>query len=197
MAIRFELKGVREFVAYFQNLPRQTQAKVRSAIERLSYQLRGVIQGLLTGQVLHVRSGNLRDNIHVLDIVETTSSVSGGVGTNTEYARIQELGGVIRAKNVANLTIPLDAVLTPAGVARYSAHDVISDPSIGGFTGTFFRNGILFGVKAGNPPTIVPLFVLRPSVALPAHPYMAEGLRVMRSDIETQIRAAIESSTEV
>lgn len=115
-------------------------------------------------------TGNLERSIVIEPIVETGTNVVGRVGTAIVYGRVQELGGTIKPKNVRHLTIPLQAMLTSSGVARSSAHEVISSPGTYGWAGTFTRKNIVFGKKDGG--SFSPLFLLRDSVTLKPHPYM-------------------------
>ena len=150
--------------------------------------MRAAIQRYLSGEALKNRTGTLERSITVAPVEETSTTIVGAVGTNEIYARIQELGGTISAKNAANLTIPLDAALTPSGVARFSAREVIDNPSVAGMTGTFFAKSILFG-KNGS--AITPLFLLKPSVTLPARPYMSRALEEQRGAIEQRLSNAL------
>jgi len=96
-------------------------------------------------------------------------------------------------KNAQNLTIPMQAVLTANGVARYSAREVISNPAIGGFTGTFFAKGMLFGKGAGG---ITPLFKLKKSVTIPPHQFMARALSEVEPAAQEQMNAALETAAK-
>lgn len=69
---------------------------------------------------LKVRTGKLRQSIS--SGVRVSRDVPEAfVRAATPYAGIQELGGVVRPKRSRYLTIPLDPVLTAAGVTRQSA----------------------------------------------------------------------------
>lgn len=62
-----------------------------TAVTRLSIKLQANVKGKLTGEVLHVRSGNLRQSINRV-INDTPDSVIATVGTNVPYAHIHEYG---------------------------------------------------------------------------------------------------------
>lgn len=132
-----------------------------------------------TGGQLQKRSGALRNAMRFTNestgsSIQASSYVAGPIA----YARIQELGGVVRPKRRRYLTIPTPAVLTAAGVVRQSAKPT----EIGGrwYTNgkvpglklreTFIRRGkggnpIIYGTgKDGNP---VALWVLKKSVKIP------------------------------
>lgn len=126
----------------------------------------------LSGQVLKVRSGRLRSSI-TNRVFLSGKDLAGQVGTNVVYAKIHEIGGTLIPKNSRFLTVPLSAAKTPAGVTRFSARQVISNPSAYGYQGTFFRKHILFGKKTNR---ITPLFVLKSSVKIPRRSYMQPAL---------------------
>lgn len=86
------------------------------------------------------------------------------------YAAIHEFGGVIKPKKARWLTIPLDYVKTKAGVPRYTAREIIANPSLGNLESTFFRvtkkgNLVLFGATGKD---ITPLFALKKEVRIEA-----------------------------
>jgi phage gpG-like protein len=143
----------------------------------------------LAGQVLHRRTGKLARSI--LGTMESNaSSVDAIVGTKTEYARIQELGGTVTAGKTSQwLTIPLEAALTGAAVMKY--------PKARDYPNTFFKRGAASGGKnlilwqklAAN--KIVSLFLLRKSVNIPARPYMKPSLQEMKAEIIERMNAGI------
>src|SRR6185312_16324962 len=115
-SISAEVVGLDELKLRFgQMTPRLKQA-LRDAIAILQINVTARVQSLLSGELLRNRTGQLRSSIHPTDIIETETSVTGGIATNTIYARINELGGVIRPQNAQFLTVPLAAVLTANGV---------------------------------------------------------------------------------
>jgi phage gpG-like protein len=191
--IHVELIGARELKAKLENAGAKVREKIRSAVIASQYILRDAIQRLLSGEVLQNRTGNLERSITPAPVEETDTRITGAVGTNQIYARIQELGGTISAKNAANLTIPLEAALTPSGVAKFTAREVIENPGVAGMTGTFFAKGILFGK---NQSAITPLFALKPSVTLPARPYISRALEEQRGEIEDRLSRALSQAMQ-
>lgn len=123
-------------------------------------------------------------------IAEDGDEIYGRTGSNLEYAEIHEEGGEIHAKNVSNLTIPLEAFMTGSGVARGSARDLIANPGEFGYDGTFFSKNVLMG-KSGD--EVVPLFVLTPSVTLPARPWAKPAADEVQPQFEESMRAALEA----
>ncbi len=61
-----------------------------------------VVKYKLRGQVLHKRTGRLAGSIES-DVKAGLNSVTGKVGSRLVYARIHELGGIIRAKSAPYL----------------------------------------------------------------------------------------------
>jgi hypothetical protein len=141
-------------------------------------------------QTFRQRSGALAD-IAIEPIAESGGELTGRVGSTLEYAEIQEKGGEIRAKNVRNLTIPLEPFMTGRGVARGSAHDVIANPSSFGYDGTFFSKGVLYG-RHGNA-TTEPLFALKPSVTLQARPYAQPAIDEIKPEYAASVTSALEA----
>src|ERR1700678_971484 len=124
-------------------------------------------------QTHHKRTGNLNRSLTIERPVYRGGNIIARFGSNEDYAEIQEKGGTIHAKNAHNLTIPLEAFMTSRGDARGSAHGVIADPGGYGFDSTFFASGVLFGARGtGDEREVTPLFALKPSVTLPARPYL-------------------------
>jgi phage gpG-like protein len=190
--IEVTLVGERELAAKFGNMGEAFRAQLRPSIARLQWQLVGTIQQLLSGEVLKNRTNKLRESIVPGPIQETDTSIAGIVGTNTIYARIQELGGTVTPKNARSLAIPLDAVLTANGVARYTAREIFDAPSEGGFSRVFTHNGIIFGATGkGKNEEWTPLFVLKGSVTIPAHNYMARALASLHDAMQEEMKSAL------
>jgi len=101
-------------------------------------------------------------------------------------------GGEIHAKNVAHLTIPLEAIKTGRGLARGRARDIISSPGSYGYAGTFSMQGIIFGKRGKDEPP-EPLFLLRESVTLPPRPYAEPAAEQVRPEVESSVRRAMAS----
>lgn len=81
--------------ARLKRLPSQIEASMLRAVKRLAIELQGYVKSdKLSGQVLHVRTGNLRSSINQ-EVTQEGSVISGIVGTNVEYAAIHEYGGTL------------------------------------------------------------------------------------------------------
>jgi len=135
---------------------------------------------------LHIRSGDLQRSIRAQPVERTARSVVGRViaGQGLAYARIQEYGGTITAKNTEFLAIPLDAAKTDAGVARFAPRQAEGE----GYK-TFVAKSIIFGRRPGE--DAVPLFLLRRSVKIPARPYMRPAMKDFQPRILRDIARAV------
>jgi phage gpG-like protein len=181
MLLEVVLGGASELAAALQNLARNLPSATQRGASDSTALLRDyIIADKLSGNPLMPRSGALRRSIATRVSTEG-NEVVGVIGTAIKYARIQEFGGTIRARNVANLTIPLAAALGPDGAAPFTARQLIENPTIGGFVRTFFRNHILFGVARGGVPT--PLFKLQPEAELPARSFFGAALEERTAEI--------------
>lgn len=79
------------------NIHRSLVRKINALVQMLATRVRQK----LSGEVLHVRSGDLRGSIHT-KVTETTTSVKGTVYSagDVKYARIHEYGGTIPAHDI-------------------------------------------------------------------------------------------------
>ncbi len=189
------VEGSKEMMAKFDALPAKIRDRVGGkAMNQGALLLESYIRTeKLSGQVLRVRSGRLRSSITHRVAQEGDDTVAR-VGTNVIYAKIHEYGGTITPKNAQYLTIPLPVALTAAGVARYRARDLISQPSLGGFKATFFRNHVLYGKYPSG--RVVPVFVLKKSVRIPERSYMRSSLREKAREVILMVFKTIKDVVE-
>jgi hypothetical protein len=132
----------------------------------------------LSGQRLDVRTGTGRRSVfHRLELgTDEVTVVAGADLEKARYMRAQERGADLRPRRGRYLTLPLKAVRTGNGVARFTARQVIESPQAFGYTGTFFHGRVLFGRKAaGERP--VPLFALVSGVRLKPVGFLTSALR--------------------
>lgn len=86
------LIGQSELMARMDKMYPAAQKGMLQAVTRLAIQLqRHVMQDKLSGQVLNVRSNNLRGGINE-KVDQTETSTTGTVGTNVDYAHRFEYG---------------------------------------------------------------------------------------------------------
>lgn len=104
---------------YFDKINDKIKAQLRETIEKLCVRLTAKIkEEKLSGQVLKVRTGNLRRSISYR-INEQDGSVTGIVGTNVEYAPIHEYGfrGTVNVReHIRNMTQAFGIPVAPIAV---------------------------------------------------------------------------------
>lgn len=105
------------------------------------------------------RTRNLSRSIHEEVAEQTAQYVEIAIGTDLEYAAMQEFGGVVKPKNVKYLAIPL----TEEGRQYVSPRDFPRE-----LHPVFGRSGS--GVLVDKSGTAH--YALRKSVIIPAHPYL-------------------------
>jgi hypothetical protein len=137
--------------------PKAIEGAVSIALKRMGQEARNIAMDNAP-----LKSGDLRRSILMSPQMPKTRVT---VGSNKVYARIQDLGGVIRPIKGQYLTIPLGG----------------TKGSIRGHTGGFFRRSkkgnLIYFVKAGK--GIKPLFVLKKQVTLKAQPYLSKAFDVI------------------
>jgi hypothetical protein len=149
-----------------------------------------VARNIGTGGLIGRRTGNLARAL-MEQITVTADGVTGELWPDPDkvpYGAIQEDGGTIVPKSAQALAIPLAAMLTGNGVARGTAAQVRQAPSAFGYQRTFIPKGknVILGVIGdarfagtkgkGGRGSIIPLFALAKSVAIPGRHYMATTL---------------------
>ncbi len=179
LTITFE--GHQQLLRRFDKLPQAIREQVATeGLTKGAMILTAEIKRRLGGEALQVRSGRLRNSISYR-LEQDRGDMVAKVGTNILYARIQEFGGTITPKRAQYLTIPTAISKTPAGVARYTARQLIANPSLGGFVRTFFRHHKLFGVTSTG--QVRAAFILKTSVTIPAHGYIRASINAKRDAI--------------
>lgn len=133
--------------------------------------LDGEIQKQLANKALARRTGGLANATFVkTNLKGEAGSLAVEIQSNVPYARIQETGGTIRAKDKL-LSIPLPRALTKAGVLRNTAAELRAKGN------TFVqrsRAGNLLIFQRGKKKSrtsaaeLIPLFVLKREVVIPA-----------------------------
>lgn len=137
---------------------------------------------------LHARSGDLKRSITAMPVEEDANGLRGGMlaGQGLPYAPMQENGGEIFPTKGSALTIPLEAVLTSAGVPRFTAPEAEAE----GYK-TFVRGRIIYGTKDGQ---LYPLFLLVGSVIIPDRPFAGPTLDANRRWVEDRLKVVVDES---
>ena len=92
--IKVEIIGAESVIARFEGAPERIRRALATATYRLAIQAqRKVMDERLSGQVLKVRTGQLRRSINAAPI-EEAGRVGARTGTNVFYGRIWELTGL-------------------------------------------------------------------------------------------------------
>lgn len=149
----------------------------------------------LSGQILKVRTGNLRNSIGsriIADNKGVTGLIGSGVrtGRRMKYANIHEDGGTITAKRSKFLTIPTQFAKTASGVPRFSARDLFSGKT--NYKGGVVLNNMIFGINKTKRSQITPLFILKKSVRIPARKYLSKTVSQMQGKLLAVMRGTIE-----
>jgi phage gpG-like protein len=93
--IRYTIIGSKEVISKIETLGTRLNAAARMAVQRLTYALEAYVKkNKLSGDPLHVRSGNLRNSVNS-QFEFDRNNATGTVGTGIVYAAIQEFGGEI------------------------------------------------------------------------------------------------------
>lgn len=123
----------------------------------------------LSGDALDARTGRLKGSLTHEETEDSLEVSAGGGPGEVDYAAIHHYGGTIRPKKAKALTIPF-----PDGPADKRVPLRAAD-----FNDTFVAKGIIFQKRKrassyglSTDPTIVPLFILKKKVEIPARPYM-------------------------
>lgn len=183
--LEFDPKSVEALLERGRNLNLLDQGKaVYRGFVRAGLLIERALKGNISGAYLDVRSGRLRSSIGSQISFEDgglKAVIGSGArqGDRVKYANIHETGGTIVPRVRQWLTVPLEAAKTPSGVGRFTAQDVRRKRTQ--YTGSFIQDHVIFGyMKRGQYKTsrglkldIVPLFVLKKSVTIPASRYLS------------------------
>ncbi len=105
ISIQTTVLGAQEVVVRLQGLIPALRESVMGALNEYGQELSGTIkEDKLSGQVLNVRTGDLRNSITPLEATQA-AVMSGGAagGAGVVYAAIHEFGGIITARNAPYL----------------------------------------------------------------------------------------------
>lgn len=150
----------------------------------------------LTGQILNVRTGKLRQSIGsrvFFSDTGITGLVGSGVRTGKRmiYANIHETGGTIVPKRKKWLTIPLDAAKTRSGAPRRAKALDWKDTFI-----IRTKSGQLLIVRKDGKKKLTPLYVLKKSVKIPKRRYLSKTMQQMEKRVLIVLGAHIEKGLQ-
>ena len=99
--ITVEIVGDKQVIAKLDALPGRLHDALLTRVTSLSLQMAAAVKLKLSGQVLNVRSGNLRRSIQSA-VTDQTTEVSGRIfsDASVRYAAIQEYGGTTRPHGI-------------------------------------------------------------------------------------------------
>ena len=90
MSIEAVIVGDEEVRARFHRAAGEIDGKLADSMGRITIRLQAhVVRNKLSGQVLKVRTNNLRGSIHQ-EVIRDSNGIVGRVGTNVEYAAFHE-----------------------------------------------------------------------------------------------------------
>lgn len=130
-SIRLEVRGSDQVGLKLDRFPETVREKLRAAIREATGRVQAtVMNDKLSGQVLNVRTGNLKSNINVA-MTESAAGIFGTVGTNVPYGRIHEYGfaGALPvAQHVRMQTMVFGRAVTPFSVAVTAHQRAVTYP---------------------------------------------------------------------
>jgi hypothetical protein len=197
--MKLQLEGVPAVSAMLLRGPDVIGSQTLSRFRRIGQTLlRKLQQDHLSGSgptSLAARTGNTRRAAFYRLAIGGANEVGLVLGIDLAKApgaRAHNFGAHIHAHGQF-LTIPIGRALTGKGVARFTAKNLIANPTAYGFLGTFVAKHVLFGKTRSG---IVPLFILKESVTLRKVGMLQatiEGSEAfIQAELETMLRASIE-----
>ena len=100
--------GIDQAIYRFEVLGDGVQERLTAAVSGQAILFLGIVQNRkLSGEVLNVRSGALRDSVHQ-EVLSAPDGVFAVVGTDLIYAAIHEYGGIIVPQTAAALRFAID-----------------------------------------------------------------------------------------
>lgn len=196
--IEVKVEGEGQLTVYLEKLTGGILRAAGRVVERQSGLMTEYIKarhlgGGTSADRLAVRTGHMRRTTGPKRVAVRGKDIEGGVQFGAPYARVhvgrRGKETAISPKRARWLTIPLRAALTPAGGPRGSAGD---------FPDTFFfrsrAGNLLLGQKTGKG-GLVPLFVLKKEVIVPARVHPEDIVRVfaprVKKDLEAELARAL------
>lgn len=212
MGITIDASQVGQVGAQLKSLtPQKLLTSVRPTLSSILARSLVKMKNAVSGDVLAVRSGNLKASLDIDPVHLEGDKVVGGVnitGSAVKYGTFLIRGGTIHAKNGKFLAIPLPAALTAAGVPKYASP--LRETLKSAFpAGTFVSHGVLFGklgtTAKGQARTstrgqfgfgrsnFVALFDLLTSVTIKPHDYVTEPRQYVERTVAEEVPGAVVS----
>lgn len=107
-AFEVSVQGLAEEIRLLNGFAEGLEPAMARGVQKGLYRVEAATKGRLSGEVLHVRTGRLRNSVTASAPIVSGGNVEGRVGTNVVYARIHELGGEIVAKTGSYLKFQID-----------------------------------------------------------------------------------------
>jgi hypothetical protein len=193
--IDVKVHGDKELIIRLGKMDEQTLKAVEGVVTRGSRLLMGHIMqhhltGGTTGTRLAVRTGQMRRETREKPTRRQGTIITGGIEFGSKYAGVhvgpRGQKTTIRPKRAQFLTIPLPAAKTAAGAGSGRARD---------FPDTFIiksKRGNTLIVRRAGGKGIIPLFVLKKQVTIPARVHPED----IRKAIAPKIKKDLEDSLE-
>ena len=175
--ISMQVKNLEEVNDYLKKLPEDSFDDAKLIFQKAVLAADAKVKLRFASMVIKSRTGNLIRSLRT-SVKGTTLktlrasfySAANVAGTEVKYAKMQEMGGIVRAKNAYKnmpggpfLNIPGKANLTPAGVMRKTAKQV------------FDEGGHIIGRTVHNKDYTELMFYLVKEVTIPARLGMVDA----------------------
>ncbi len=174
--IDINLRGVKKLLARLDGIPKRLGTEWRKAARDLGAEHErrvktnqfGPFQANSFANKLRVRTGATRAGIRFTLTGAGRSTVMRSRASG-RHVRLQEFGGVVRAKSKL-LKIPLPSALTPSGNLKSSAvfgSDKTNSKGQRSFVFKSKAGNLIIAITTGKRKKLVPLFVLKKQVRIP------------------------------
>jgi phage gpG-like protein len=159
----------------------QLPQKYKKSIKLIMWRALSIVHASIIQNIrknFKIRTGYLLNSVDSsVKVYDRGDDVIGEIGSSAIYAAIHEFGGIIKPKRAKYLAIPLNAVKSSAGIARYKPMD---------FRGKSFifkskKGSLLMAMKQEK--SLELLFALKEEVKIPARPFIFPALGKNREKI--------------
>lgn len=168
------------------------QSHVRTLLNQKGSNLEAGGIASYPGEPPAMGNGGLWKSIQAVKVTSPDTKPTWRVGSNLIYARVQELGGIITGKK--------GMLAVPIGVeGRRAARNAGGD--LRKLNLVFIKNkkyAMLWGPVGGGSKSVgiagkklIPLFILKKSVMMPARPYFRPAIKIFGPQLQNIIRDSI------